>query len=125
MLSASGTTAYLSLTTVPREADVRKGDLLVTSGLGDRFPGGYPVARITRINRGEGLSFAQLEAEPLAALDRGREVLLIGALPQDETPAEPAAPDEKVDDAEGQEDAPDAPIEEIIVARDGEGEEPE
>ena len=127
-----GTTGHLSLTTVPREADVREGDLLVTSGLGDRFPGGYPVARITRINRGEGLSFAQLEAEPLAALDRGREVLLISALPVDEKPAEPAtgAPkgasqDEKVDDAEGQEDVPDAPTEENSIARDGGGEEPE
>jgi rod shape-determining protein MreC len=62
---------------VPREADVRKGDLIVTSGLGDRFPGGYPVARVTQIDREEGLSFAVLQARPLAALDRGREVLLI------------------------------------------------
>lgn len=73
----SGETGHLSLTSVPREADVRKGDLIVTSGLGDRFPGGYPVARVTQIDREEGLSFAVLQARPLAALDRGREVLLI------------------------------------------------
>ena len=72
-----GETARLSLNSIPREADVREDDLIVTSGLGDRFPPGYPVAKVTRIDREEGLSFAQLEAMPLAALDRGREVLLI------------------------------------------------
>jgi rod shape-determining protein MreC len=73
----SGETGNLSLTSVPREADVRDGDLIVTSGLGDRFPGGYPVARVTVIDREEGKTFAQIEASPLAALGRGREVLLI------------------------------------------------
>ncbi|MBT8048454.1 MAG: rod shape-determining protein MreC [Xanthomonadales bacterium] len=86
-----GETGSLSLPTVPREADVREGDLLVTSGLGDRFPGGYPVALISRINREEGLSFAQLQARPLAALDRGREVLLISAVQNDETTNSPVA----------------------------------
>jgi rod shape-determining protein MreC len=73
----SGETGALKMPNVPRQADVREGDLVVTSGLGDRFPGGYPVARVSRINREEGQTFAQVLAEPLAALDRGREVLLI------------------------------------------------
>lgn len=73
----SGETGKLSLPSVPREADVREGDLIVTSGLGDRFPGGYPVARVAAIDREQGLTFAQVLAEPLAALGRGREVLLI------------------------------------------------
>jgi len=76
----SGETGSLSLPAVPREADVREGDLIVTSGLGDRFPGGYPVARVTAIDREEGLTFAQVTAAPMAALDRGREVLLISPL---------------------------------------------
>jgi len=75
----TGETGFLSMPNVPREADIREGDLVVTSGLGDRFPGGYPVARVSAINREEGLTFAQVEAEPLAALDRGREVLLINS----------------------------------------------
>ena len=95
----SGETGSLSLPAVPREADVREGDLIVTSGLGDRFPGGYPVARVTSIDREEGLTFAQVMAAPMAALDRGREVLLISTLevgpPTPET-GEPA-PDEEVD----------------------------
>jgi rod shape-determining protein MreC len=86
----SGETGALKLPNVPRLADVREGDLVVTSGLGDRFPGGYPVARVTRIDRPEGKTFIQVEAEPLAALDRGREVLLISAhVPPPET-VEPA-----------------------------------
>jgi len=75
----SGETGSLVLSSIPREADVREDDLIVTSGLGDRFPGGYPVARVSRINREEGLTFALIEATPLAALDRGREVLLINS----------------------------------------------
>ncbi len=76
-----GNTARLSLPSLPREADVREGDLLVTSGLGDRFPGGYPVAVIEVIDRAEGRMFAEVLARPLAALDRGREVLLLKSLP--------------------------------------------
>jgi rod shape-determining protein MreC len=81
----SGETGNLNLPSVPREADVREGDLIVTSGLGDRFPGGYPVARVTAIDREEGLTFAQVVAKPLAALGRGREVLLINA-PEEDKP---------------------------------------
>jgi rod shape-determining protein MreC len=82
-----GDTERLSLPNVPREADVRPGDLIVTSGLGDRFPGGYPVGEVIAIDREEGLSFARVEARPLAALDRGREVLLISVPPPVEADA--------------------------------------
>jgi len=76
-----GTTDYLSLPAVPRQADVREGDLIVTSGLGERFPAGYPVAVVVSIDRREGKTFAHVLARPLAALDRGREVLLIVPVP--------------------------------------------
>ena len=88
-----GETGRLSLPNVPREADVREGDLIVTSGLGERFPGGYPVARVTSINREPGRTFASVEARPSAALDRGREVLLIDT-PQPAGPPDEAAPAE-------------------------------
>ncbi|MBT8039678.1 MAG: rod shape-determining protein MreC [Gammaproteobacteria bacterium] len=111
----SGETGTLKLPNVPRLADVREGDLVVTSGLGDRFPGGYPVARVTRIDREQGQTFIVVEAQPLAALDRGREVLLISAR---EAPAEPMEendtqgggtdntefPDEKLNRAEASEE---------------------
>ena len=82
-----GETNRLSLPNVPRESDVREGDLVVTSGLGRRFPGGYPVAMVTAVDRAEGRTFARVEAAPLAALDRGGEVLLI-SVPDISEPAE-------------------------------------
>jgi len=91
-----GTTDYLSLPTVPHQADVRVGDLIVTSGFGDRFPAGYPVARVVSIDRREGRTFAQVLARPLAALDRGREVLLIVPAPEpDPAPESEPAPAEE------------------------------
>lgn len=57
--------------------DIEVGDQLVTSGLGGRFPPGYPVATVTAINAELGAAFATAIAEPTAALDRGRHVLLV------------------------------------------------
>jgi len=73
----TGETTTLLLPNVPLQADVRPGDLLVTSGLGDRFPPGFPVAEIESVDRDNGETFAEVRARPLAALDRGREVLLV------------------------------------------------
>ena len=73
----TGETGALVLDSVPLEADIREGDLVVTSGLGDRFPGGYPVATISSVRRAEGQTFAEVRARPMASLDQGREVLLI------------------------------------------------
>ena len=73
----TGETETIVINSIPMEADIREGDLVVTSGLGDRFPGGYPVAQITEVRREEGATFAEVSARPLASLDRGREVLLI------------------------------------------------
>jgi rod shape-determining protein MreC len=73
----TGSTDTLLLPNVPLQADVRVGDLLVTSGLGERFPPGFPVARVESVERTQGETFARVSARPLAALDRGREVLLI------------------------------------------------
>jgi len=60
-----------------RNADVRAGDLLVTSGLGGRYPPGYPVARITAVERNLAEAFMTIAAEPASHLGRDREVLLL------------------------------------------------
>ena len=104
----TGDTARLRLPSLPREADVREGDLLVTSGLGDRFPGGYPVARIERIDRREGQMFAAVEARPLAALDRGREVLLIKTFMAEPAAGEGHEPEGDADTGVGDVDLPEA-----------------
>ena len=75
--SGSGELDKLELRNLPRNTDVQVGDLLVTSGLGGRFPEGYPVATVTRSDYVEGKPFAQIEARPLVALDRLRYLLLL------------------------------------------------
>ena len=75
--SGSGERDKLELRNLPRNTDVQVGDLLVTSGLGGRFPEGYPVATVTRSDYVEGKPFAQIEAKPLVALDRLRYLLLL------------------------------------------------
>jgi rod shape-determining protein MreC len=49
----------------------------VTSGLGGRFPAGYPVGRIVNIERNRGRPFATVTVQPSARLERNREVLLV------------------------------------------------
>ena len=67
----------LELSHLPKNADVRAGDLVVTSGLGGHFPPGYPVAQVAEVRQGSGEPFATVIAEPSARLDRSREVLLV------------------------------------------------
>lgn len=62
---------------VAATTDIQVGDLLVSSGLGKRFPVGYPVATVTEVTVDPGQPFATVRAKPSAALDRSRHVLLL------------------------------------------------
>ncbi len=73
----TGPVNQLELAHLPNNADVRIGDMLVTSGLGGRFPAGYPVGRIVGIQRNRGRPFATVTVQPSARLERNREVLLV------------------------------------------------
>jgi rod shape-determining protein MreC len=73
----TGMLGKLEIHHVAATTDIEEGDLLVTSGLGGRFPAGYPVAVVNRVERDPGQSFATVEARPSAALDRSRYVLLV------------------------------------------------
>ncbi|MFZ1624180.1 MAG: rod shape-determining protein MreC [Gammaproteobacteria bacterium] len=73
----TGALDQLSLPFLTRNADVKAGDLLVTSGLGGRFPAGYPVGTITAVDGSEGDAFLEVTAKPAANLDRLHEVLLV------------------------------------------------
>lgn len=84
----TGPLDQLELTHVPINADVLVGDVLVTSGLGGRFPSGYPVGRVVSVNRDSARPFAQVMVESSADLERNREVLLVWP----EQPAPRAAP---------------------------------
>jgi rod shape-determining protein MreC len=73
----SGTINRLELPYIPNNADIQPGDLLITSGLGGRFPPGYPVATVTAVRHDPGQAFSQVVATPMAELNRSREVLLV------------------------------------------------
>ncbi len=67
----------LALMNVGATADIKQGDLLVSSGLGGRFPIGYPVARVSDIVQ-DGISpFLSVKTKPMAQLDRSRYLLLV------------------------------------------------
>lgn len=73
----TGSIDRLELPHIPTNADVRVGDLLVSSGLGGRFPPGYPVAEVISVEQDPGDTFSTVIARPRARLDRSREVLLV------------------------------------------------
>ncbi len=93
--SGMGEINRLSLAHLPNNADILVGDLLVSSGLGGRFPAGYPVARVSLVNRSPDSPFAHVEADPLASLESSREVLLLwkgaGHGPRPVAPTPPVA----------------------------------
>jgi rod shape-determining protein MreC len=73
----TGDSGRLRLPYLTNNQDVEVGDLLVSSGLGGVFPQGYPVGRIAEVRRQPDQAFAEVIAEPMSALDRDREVLLV------------------------------------------------
>ncbi|MBV9345707.1 MAG: rod shape-determining protein MreC [Gammaproteobacteria bacterium] len=73
----AGDTSTLALPYLPANADIQRGDLLVTSGLGGVFPEGYPVARVTEVHRDAVQPLAQVRAAPLARIDMDTEVMLV------------------------------------------------
>lgn len=75
--SGTGRLNELQLDHVPHSVDLEVGDLLVSSGLGNVFPEGYPTGIITSILRDEGRPFAQVRAKPVAQLDRLKYMLLL------------------------------------------------
>lgn len=73
----TGKSGRLRLPFLPKSADVRVGDLLLTSGLGGGYPAGYPVATITHIKHPPGSQFLAVTAQPTAHLNHGSTVLLV------------------------------------------------
>lgn len=82
VLAGSGQTGGLRLLYVPDTADIQEGDLLVSTGLGQRYPRGYPVATITSVRHQSGAAFAEITARPTARIDRASHVLLVQPTPQ-------------------------------------------
>ena len=73
----TGRSGGLRLPNIPQSGDIRVGDRLVTSGIGGRFPAGFPVGVVDELNPDDTRLFVVAEARPAARLDRGLEVLLV------------------------------------------------
>lgn len=69
--------ANLELRHVPKSIDIAEGDIMITSGLGGRFPVGFPVGKVIEVKRDRGKPFASIVLQPSAKLDRGGHVLLV------------------------------------------------
>jgi len=82
VITGRGLGESLQLEYLPHNADVRVGDLLVTSGLGGRFPTGYPIGKISSIDYPQGLAFADIQVQAAADLSTSREVLLVVPIPE-------------------------------------------
>lgn len=93
----SGQRDQLVLPNIPQSADIRAGDQLVTSGIGGRFPAGFPVGTVQALRPDDTRLFLIADAVPAAHLDRGSEVLLVKNTP-DETDYGPPLAAPVVDD---------------------------
>jgi rod shape-determining protein MreC len=87
----TGDSKRLSLPFVTVEADLKQGDLLLSTGMGGVFPPGYPIAEVTQVVRNASTTFALVDARPTARLDRDREVLLVWFDPPEAVDPPPAA----------------------------------
>jgi rod shape-determining protein MreC len=83
----SGDAEEILLKFLAANADVKSGDVLLSSGLGGVYPAGYPVGTVIGVTRESNQLLAQVRAAPAAHVDRVREVLLV-----EFNPANPAAP---------------------------------
>ena len=80
----------LEMRHVLADVDIRPGDQLVTSGLDGVFVPGLPVATVTRVNR-DADAFARIDCEPLAAIERSVQVLVVGRAAYPPPPPPPEA----------------------------------
>ncbi len=86
-----GRTDQIEMRDIPISSNLVEGDLLVTSGMGGRFPTGIPVATVTQISRPEDDAFLTVLARPAADLGRIHQVLVVWPNEGDETAPEPEA----------------------------------
>ncbi len=77
----SGTDGVIEVRYLPQSADIRTGDVLVTSGIDGVYPPGLPVATVTRIEHSANRAFLRVECIPKAAINSYRQVLIVDGAP--------------------------------------------
>lgn len=67
----------LHLLYVSKTADLKPGDIFISSGLGDHYPEGYPVGKVESVSKDPAHQFAKVFIQPSAHLKNSRQVLLV------------------------------------------------
>ncbi|HYD61351.1 MAG TPA: rod shape-determining protein MreC [Noviherbaspirillum sp.] len=101
-----GHSGALDLRFMPANADIQNGDMLVTSGIDGVYPAGLSVAKVTQVERKSSDAFARIVCQPLAGIDRNRQMLIL--LTETNFPPRPAPEDPKKEKAAKREAAKDA-----------------
>lgn len=72
-----GHSGSLDLRFMPANADVKNGDVLVTSGIDGVYPAGLAVAKVEQVESKSSDAFARIVCQPLAGIDRNRQLLIL------------------------------------------------
>lgn len=72
-----GQSNVLDLRFMPTNADIQKGDVLVTSGIDGIYPAGLAVATVSQVENKSVDSFARIVCQPSAGIDRNRQLLIL------------------------------------------------
>lgn len=85
LVYGTGSVSVLKVPFLNQNTDIKQGDILISSGLGGRFPRGYPVAKITEVKTTQDQEFMQVRATPVAKLDSSNHVLLLSRESKEES----------------------------------------
>ncbi|WP_322740977.1 rod shape-determining protein MreC [Endozoicomonas gorgoniicola] len=102
--AGTGLPDSMELMHIPDTADIREGDLLTSSGLGQRYPAGYPLGKVRKVTHNPGDAFASVEIQLLAEVNRSRFVLLVFRTPHESIPGQSVeeAPEENTGQTTGE-----------------------
>lgn len=77
IVTGTGDLGRLKMEYVPTSANIKVGDKVYSSGLGQHFPAGYLVGSVSKVMRHNTGEFAQIEVVPAAQLAGGHHVVVL------------------------------------------------
>ena len=77
IVTGTGDLGRLKMEYVPTSANIKVGDKVYSSGLGQHFPAGYLVGTVSKVMRHNTGEFAQIDVKPAAQLAGGHHVVVL------------------------------------------------
>lgn len=77
IVHGTGASGQINVPFLSSNADIRNSDILVTSGVGERFPAGFKVAQVHEIIVDANADFLNIQANMFANVEFTKEVLLL------------------------------------------------